>query len=147
MEDWLAFGPGASGTIRDGDRATRTRIPSDADSYLSSGPKAEIELLDRSATMAETLMMGFRLSDGPDPDRFLARYGLALESCVPTTLHAWRSRGLVDPDRPRLNGEGLLLLNPFLVDCISELESTGFLPVQGASGAGPYDVRYDVSLR
>jgi coproporphyrinogen III oxidase-like Fe-S oxidoreductase len=66
--------------------------------------------------------MGFRYIEGPDPDLFAERFGLGIEEAIPETLAKWRGRGLLQNNRIALSPEGLLLLDPFLVDAFGEAE-------------------------
>jgi oxygen-independent coproporphyrinogen-3 oxidase len=124
MENWIGLGPAASGTII-GDAAgtgRRYTVSPDAEAYIQGLPEIRVEELDRLTLMKETLLMGFRWIEGPDPDLFYRRFGLTLEEAVPAALAAWRNRGLLRQDRGALTKEGLLLLDPFLVDAFTELE-------------------------
>jgi oxygen-independent coproporphyrinogen-3 oxidase len=128
MENWLGIGPSASGTVIDDKTGTGRRYThkADADAYLASLPAAEfpgteIEELDRLTLVKETLLMGFRYIEGPDPVLFRRRFGLDMEDAISGTLAAWRNRGLLAPDKTALTGEGLLQLNRFVLDCFNEL--------------------------
>jgi oxygen-independent coproporphyrinogen-3 oxidase len=131
MENWLGLGPAASGTIIDDETGTgrrHTALP-DVDSWLAAcSPAGEFgpglwteECLDRPTLMKETLLMGFRRVEGPDPDLFRRRFGLTLEEAIPRTLDAWRRRALLHADRTALTRGGLLFLNAFLRDAFGEL--------------------------
>jgi oxygen-independent coproporphyrinogen-3 oxidase len=130
MENWLGIGPAASGTVIDDETGTGTRYTADADidAYLAPAlPRSACgrntrEFLDRLTLMKETFLMGFRYAEGPDRERFGIRFGAAPEAFIPRTLERWRGRGLLDTEKPALNREGLLLLNPFLLDVFGELD-------------------------
>ncbi|MFP3089094.1 coproporphyrinogen III oxidase family protein [Treponema sp. TIM-1] len=142
MENWLGLGPAASGTIIDDrvGRGTRYTVMADVDAYLDtpvedrifSGDRALsplkkkplilVESLDRIVLMKETCLMGFRSIEGPDPQLFIRRFGRDIATCIPGTLARWWDRGLVRPDKVALTREGLLFLDPFLMDCFEELE-------------------------
>jgi oxygen-independent coproporphyrinogen-3 oxidase len=79
------------------------------------------EFLDPPALMKETLLMGFRYTRGPDAAAFRRRFRCTLEEAIPQSLGAWRNRGLLRQDRAALNREGLLFLNPFLLDVFGEV--------------------------
>jgi oxygen-independent coproporphyrinogen-3 oxidase len=137
MENWLGLGPAASGTVIDDETGTGRRytVRSDVDAWLgaqnsgglTTGPEGAgpafrtEEYLDRSTLMKETLLMGFRYIDGPDPDLFYRRFGSPLEEAIPRTLGAWQDRGMLRRDRTALTREGLLFLNPFLIDAFGEM--------------------------
>jgi oxygen-independent coproporphyrinogen-3 oxidase len=131
MENWLGLGPGASGTVISSGEAGETKgcrytvIPN-ADTWLrrAKGEEApEIaEVLDKLTLMKETFLMGFRYIEGPDTDLFAERFGLSIEEAIPETLAKWRGRGLLQNNRTALSSEGLLLLDPFLIDAFREAE-------------------------
>jgi oxygen-independent coproporphyrinogen-3 oxidase len=132
MENWLGLGPGASGTVivpgegRGEAKGCRYTVIPNADVWLqrSGGEKApEIaEVLDKLTLMKETFLMGFRYIEGPDADLFAERFGLGIEEAIPETLAKWRGRGLLQNNRIALSPEGLLLLDPFLIDAFGEAE-------------------------
>ena len=133
MENWLALGPSGSGTLIEEGRGTGLRFtwPADLESWFSSGGPSRgvlpaAETLDRLTLMKESLLMGFRCTRGPEAGLFARRFGLSLEDAVPQTLAKYRDRGLVVPgDRGEgcaLSKEGLLFLDPFLVDAFGELD-------------------------
>jgi oxygen-independent coproporphyrinogen-3 oxidase len=123
MENWLGLGPAASGTIINDieGRGRRYTVKADAEAYIQGVPDVRVEELDRLTLMKETLLMGFRFIGGPDPVLFRRRFGLALEDAVPASLAAWRNRGLLRQDRGALTKEGLLFLDPFLLDLLGEI--------------------------
>jgi oxygen-independent coproporphyrinogen-3 oxidase len=130
MENWLGLGPAASGTVIGGDfpaTGRRFTAAADVDTWLAvhapgRGPAGNcaVEFLDTLTLMKESFLMGFRYADGPDGELFRKRFGLSVEKAIPKTLQKWRERGLLE-EGPRLSPEGLLLLNPFLLDVFEEL--------------------------
>jgi coproporphyrinogen III oxidase-like Fe-S oxidoreductase len=148
MENWLALGPAASATIigdspspagvqianngrgPDGPArrifARRYTVLPDTEAWLNrprdAPPPILEERADAETLIKDTFLMGFRCIEGPDPVLFERRFGLTIEAAIPETLARWRARGLVEPDKTALNRNGLLLLNPFLVDVFTELE-------------------------
>ena len=132
MENWLALGPGASGTLIN-DRTgigRRYTVKPDVDAWLdrcagdpAAGPPVTEEALDRLTLMKETLLMGFRFTGGPDGALFRKRFGREIEEVIPRTIAAWRTRGLFQADRTALTKGGLLFLNPFLLDTFLEMET------------------------
>lgn len=126
MGSWLGFGPAASGTLVDEEAGTaerRTRT-ADVNAWLEGRGSVDAESVSRRELAEETLIMGFRLLEGPDPALFRRRFGVALEEAVGETLADWRGRGLAETDRPALTREGLLFLDAFLRACLAELDST-----------------------
>jgi oxygen-independent coproporphyrinogen-3 oxidase len=137
MENWLALGPGASGTLIDDSTGTGRRytVKAGVDAWLNrraqnggagnatAGPPVSEETLDRLTLMKETLLMGFRFTGGPDEALFRKRFGREIGQIVPRTIAAWRTRGLFREDRAALTREGLLFLNSFLTDAFLEMEA------------------------
>ncbi|MDR0655997.1 MAG: radical SAM family heme chaperone HemW [Treponema sp.] len=137
MENWLGTGPGASGTIIDEEAGTGMRytVPADLDVWLlGQGDEAAGEALDRFTLMKESILMGFRCIEGPDPFLFRRRFGLDIEEAIPKTLEKWRGRGFVKKNASAMTGEGLLFLDSFVIDAFNELET--ILPA-GRSGSVP----------
>jgi oxygen-independent coproporphyrinogen-3 oxidase len=128
MENWLALGPGASATVIDDASGTGRRytVTADVDAWLNRDKNAAQpvteELLDRLTLMKETLLMGFRYLEGPDPALFKKRFGVSVEAAIPRTMAKWREKGLSQRDTAALTGEGLLFLNAFLVEAFGELD-------------------------
>jgi oxygen-independent coproporphyrinogen-3 oxidase len=147
MENWLGLGPAASGTIFDDESGTGRRytVNPDVDAWLGASAAGDApagtepsggvtagpgragsafhteEYLDRSTLMKETLLMGFRYIEGPGGAAFRRRFGCPLEEAIPRTLGTWRDRGMLRRDRTALTREGLLFLNPFLIDAFGEI--------------------------
>ena len=131
MAGWLGAGPAASGTLVDEKTGTAKRytFPSDVDAYLqrsfqqSKEPlihSAVCEELDRAALMRESLLMGFRYCEGPDPQVFKRRFGCSIEECIPETIARWRGRGFINGDVP--TRDLMLFLNGFLSEAFAELD-------------------------
>jgi oxygen-independent coproporphyrinogen-3 oxidase len=125
MENWLGIGPAASGTLIDEDEGTGRRYtwPADAGAWLAGGPPPAPleEPLDRLTLMKESLLMGFRYTEGPDAGLFFRRFGRTVARAIPRTIAAWEGRGFFSgPLKP--SPQGLLMLNPFLLDAFEELQ-------------------------
>jgi oxygen-independent coproporphyrinogen-3 oxidase len=127
MENWLGLGPGASGTVIDDEGGTgfRYTLPPDADAWLEGPSDPVVERLDRRVLIKETLLMGFRYTQGPGRELFQKRFHRNPEDLIPETLSRWAGRGLLREDRRALNKKGLLFLNAFLVQAFAELDSNG----------------------
>jgi oxygen-independent coproporphyrinogen-3 oxidase len=141
MKNWLGLGPAASGTIIDDASGTGRRytVAADVEAYIASvmaggasagpdpagsGPSAGLtEELDSSMLIKESFLMGFRYIEGPDRDLFRRRFAGDVEELIPASLKAWRRRGLAAADKTALTKEGLLWLNPFLLDVFREAEA------------------------
>jgi oxygen-independent coproporphyrinogen-3 oxidase len=123
MENWLGLGPGASVTIIDDSAGTGSRYTTapDLEKWLSRETVCREEFLDRSVLMKESLLMGFRYTDGPDPRLFKRRFGIELAQAIPKTLERWRKKGCLAEDKIALNSGGMLFLNSFLVEAFAEL--------------------------
>jgi len=120
MQNWLALGPAASGTVIDDASGTgfRYTFPPDAGNWLESVG----EQLDTPTLIKETFLMGFRYAEGPDEASFLRRFRRNIGDAIPKTLGEWRSRGLLCGDKCALTKEGLLFLNRFLLEAFEELD-------------------------
>jgi len=118
MAGWLGAGPAASGTIVNEQTGTAKRFtyPCDVESYVKSPCvlNAECEELDRSAFLKESLLMGFRCVDGPDPVLFKRRFGFGVEECIPQTMARWKEK------------DKMLFLNAFLAEAFEELGDKNF---------------------
>jgi len=128
MENYLGCGPGAVGTIVDEAQSTARRIavPKNVDAWLNGDPGgiATPEHITRNELIAECLIMGFRTVAGVDDALLTKRFGADTRVFIPHSLLVWRKRGLAEMDRPALTRSGLMFLNRFLIDCLTELEST-----------------------
>jgi oxygen-independent coproporphyrinogen-3 oxidase len=134
MKNWLALGPSGSGTLIDDREGTGRRLswPADLEGWLVRDPdwrsRLREEKLDLLTLVKESILMGFRCIHGPDAPLFKRRFGISPEEAIPGTLARWRSQGLAGdaPNSaeagPALTAEGLLFLNPFLVEAFEELE-------------------------
>jgi oxygen-independent coproporphyrinogen-3 oxidase len=128
MENWLGIGPAASGTIIDEETGTgkRSTYPETIDAYLAAPSPhlqcASVETINKNTLMQESLLMGFRYREGPDPLRFKQRFGIAIEECIPQTIARWRERGFFAADNCLApSSKGLLFLNGFLREAFEEL--------------------------
>jgi len=148
MDSYLGAGPGAVSTL------VPSGSPGPASGRLSGdGSSLRIEEgrmvsgrgqesaretpLGPRDSIFEALLMAYRTIFGLDEGAFRARFGLSSEALIGRTRAAWKERlhpaapwpaALAAPaaDGPSLalDPEGLDLLNRFLVDCLSELETS-----------------------
>ena len=132
MESWLGAGPAASGTLIDDSTGTGRRYTYEADiaAYLAAPrPRiysAQTEDLSKADLIQESLLMGFRLREGPDPHHFRRRFNCCLGDCIPKTIARWRDRGFFEEAVPGSfapSKEGLLFVNRFLSDAFGELSA------------------------
>jgi oxygen-independent coproporphyrinogen-3 oxidase len=127
MENWLGLGPGGSGTIIDEETGTglRKTFKPDLDLWLNRNASRKApfveEILDRRILMEESILMGFRRNEGPDPALFEGRFHRPLQSLIPQTLQRWEERGLLTTRPLALAQEGLLFLNAILAEALAEL--------------------------
>ena len=127
MQNWLALGPAASGTIINEETGTgfRYTIPSDLDAWLSKTmTDTFFEELDTLTLIKESFLMGFRYLEGPDELLFRQRFRRNIPDLIPNTVSLWRERGLLRKDKAILTKEGLLFLNPFLLEVFDELDAS-----------------------
>jgi coproporphyrinogen III oxidase-like Fe-S oxidoreductase len=135
------LGPSASGTVIFDDEKEAVhgiRITCDRQLHRVNGgaPKPGIEELDAGTLIKESLLMGFRLLQGPNAVLFKRRFGKSIEEFIPETLSSFGQRGLLQGGRIALNAEGLLLLNTFLVSAFCELETGKFKPLFSPAYSG-----------
>ena len=78
----------------------------------------------------ESVMMAFRTSFGLDLDAFKLRFGMDAETLICDSLAAWKERirvgepwpGMAECAGPALDGQGLDILNRFLIACGEEID-------------------------
>jgi oxygen-independent coproporphyrinogen-3 oxidase len=95
------------------DSALRDDGTIDTSHALPGAAIAESEPIEREVEMAETAMLGLRLSEGVDLRRFAARFGIAFEAVFGARLAEVTSLGLAEygDGRLRLTERGRLLGN------------------------------------
>jgi len=113
-EPWLGLGAGAHSWLN-GRRWANVRHPQDFVAALEQGrtPVAESEPIGHRLEMGETMMLGLRLAEGVDGDRFHTRFGIALETAFGDELAQLRDLGLLNWNGhvARLTARGRLLGN------------------------------------
>jgi oxygen-independent coproporphyrinogen-3 oxidase len=153
LEPYLGIGPGAVSTLPGPDDSVlRLAHPRSLERYLEGARSLwglEDERVGPREFLLETLMMGLRLRDGIEVQRFVKRFGAGIQELLPKTWRRWRSGGLVEsteatgsteatastgakgpPEKaedhgsPRyaLSFKGRLLLDRLLVEMQEELE-------------------------
>jgi len=118
MQNWIAAGPAASGTIINENESSAIRFSysHDTDAYIKNinNEKAVYidnrEELDSLTLLKECILMGYRYIDGADPVLFQNRFGFSIEKCIPKTLDKWKEKNI------------MLFLNSFLCEAFLELE-------------------------
>ena len=125
---YIGTGAGGVSTLHDGEGGLyRIANVPDLERYLASEGLlcgAECEEIKGKSYIFEYLMMGFRMTAGIAKADFRATFGREITEVIPETLAEWKNRGLAveTENAVALNKQGLLLLNQFLVDALSELE-------------------------
>ena len=133
MEPYAGIGPAACGTLIHEDAgggfiaAERFEGSKDIDKWMTAADRLSVyprEHIDRSTFLEEVLLMGFRLSEGINRATFARRFGTDITAFIGETLSCWEKHGqcCIEADRVSLTEEGLLFLNRFLVDALSELD-------------------------
>ena len=138
MEPYIGIGPTACGTLihedAGGDFITAERFEGlkDIDKWMTATDRTSVypcEHIDRETFLEEVLLMGFRLSEGINRAAFARRFGADITAFIGETLSHWEKHGQcrIEPHRVYLTEEGMLFLNRFLVDALSELDTKGNL--------------------
>lgn len=134
MEPYLGIGPAACGTLIKEDingrliSAERIEGIKDAALWMGTDNRSSVytyEHIDQKTFLEDTLLMGFRLSDGINRVNFIQRFGADISEYIGKTLSRWEKAGrcCIFPDRVLLTAEGLFFLNRFLIDAFIELDS------------------------
>ena len=125
---YIGTGPGGVSTLHDGEGSLyRIANVPDLTKYLESSDLlcgAETEEVTGKSYIFEYLMMGFRMTAGIRKSDFKSTFGREITEVIPETLSDWKNKNLLaeTDDSVALNKGGLLLLNQFLLDTLSELE-------------------------
>ena len=136
MAPYIGIGPAACGTlIHEAPNgsvigAERFEGIKNAARWMTAADRTSVyphEHIDRKTLLEETLLMGFRLSDGIRREDFTRRFGAVLSEYIGKTLTRWKNAGhcRILPDRVSLTPEGLFFLNRFLIDAFLELDEQG----------------------
>ncbi len=124
---YIGTGAGGVSTLHDGDGLFRIANVPNLERYLGGSGLlfgAETEEVTGKSYIFEYLMMGFRMTAGILKSDFRTTFGREITDIIPETLSDWKERGLVSDteNAVALTKQGLLLLNQFLLDALSELE-------------------------
>ena len=139
MEPYAGIGPAACGTLiyEDGNgrfiAAERFEGSKDIDKWMTAADRPSVysyEHIGRNTFLEEVLLMGFRLSAGINRATFARRFGADITAFIGETLSRWEKRRQcrIEADRVSLTEEGLLFLNRFLIDALSELDTKAQCP-------------------
>ena len=123
------IGTGAGGVSTLHDRLSLFRIANvpSLEGYLAGSGLlcgAETEEITGKSYIFEYLMMGLRMTAGILKSDFSTTFGREIADVIPETLSNWKDKGLAaeTENSVSLTKAGLLLLNQFLLDALSELE-------------------------
>ena len=139
MEPYVGIGPAACGTLIHEDSggkfiaAERFEGIKDIGKWMTAAGRTSVypcEHIDRNIFLEEVLLMGFRLSEGINRPAFARRFGADISAFIGNTLRLWEKRRQcrIGADRVYLTEEGLLFLNRFLIDALSELDTKAQCP-------------------
>ena len=139
MEPYVGIGPAACGTLiyeDSGGRfiaAERFEGLKDIDKWMTAADRTSVypcEHIGRNTFLEEVLLMGFRLSEGINRAAFARRFGADITAFIGETLSRWEKRGQcrIASNRVYLTEEGMLFLNRFLVDALSEPDTKALSP-------------------
>lgn len=113
-EPYYGFGAGATSYVS-GERSVRIKDPKDYAAAIESGKTAitSAEHLTGRAYLAETLILGLRMTDGVDIDDLSAKTNSNIAKEFAREIESLRSKELVElsDSRLRVTHKGLLLLN------------------------------------
>ncbi|MGP1454502.1 MAG: coproporphyrinogen-III oxidase family protein [Treponema sp.] len=135
MENYIGIGPAACGTVVHTDSqgkvvcAERFEGVRDISMWMSTEHRAAVypaQLIERKTFMEEVCIMGFRLVEGIRRCRFVERFGADITQYIGATLLRWQTNGYCNicDERVSLTKEGLFFLNRFLVEVLTELDTT-----------------------
>lgn len=124
---YIGTGAGGVSTLHDRDSLFRIANVPNLERYLAGSGLlcgAETEEVAGKSYIFEYLMMGFRMTAGIARQDFRTTFGREITDVIPETLSNWKDKGLVSETENSvfLTKQGLLLLNQFLLDALSELE-------------------------
>ena len=139
MEPYVGIGPAACGTLiyeDSGGRfiaAERFEGLKDIDKWMTAADRTSVypcEHIGRNTFLEEVLLMGFRLSEGINRAAFARRFSADITAFIGETLSRWEKRGQcrIESNRVYLTEEGMLFLNRFLVDALSEPDTKALSP-------------------
>ncbi|MFP4140862.1 MAG: radical SAM family heme chaperone HemW [Phycisphaerae bacterium] len=125
-EPYLGVGPAAAGYIG-GERRVNSRS---LEEYIrrietEGSATAESESLRGAKRLAETLLLGLRLTDGVNRRAFFRRFGTDPVAIFPKTFRACAKQGLISISEShiQLNDEALFICNAIFADLLEEAEA------------------------
>ena len=123
---WIGTGPSAVSSMPLPDGGTlRIQETRDHDAFLKdAGSFSREEIVPPATSAFEAVMTGFRTREGMDSEAFRARFGRTPEDLLPETFAKWKDFLETGPRGPAPSDRLLDILNPFLLDCMTEMESS-----------------------
>ncbi len=122
-EPYLGVGPAAA-SYTAGERRVNSRSLEEYVRRMGSqrAATAESESLRGAKRLAETLLLGLRLTDGVDRRAFVRRFGVDPVAIFPKTFRACAKQGLVSisASHVQLNDEALFICNAVFADLLEE---------------------------
>ncbi|MBF9015156.1 MULTISPECIES: radical SAM family heme chaperone HemW [unclassified Oceanispirochaeta] len=127
MYPYLGCGPAAVSMLRGTDGAIkRFRTRADAESY-SRGQIGydEVEVLKASDFLKDYLLMGLRITQGIDLQRFTDVFGVEITEILPKSLKRWSEQHCLTIDETSLKctEQGLDLQNSILISFFEEIDA------------------------
>jgi putative oxygen-independent coproporphyrinogen III oxidase len=127
MQPYLGCGPAAVSMLRDTDGTIkRFKTKADAESY-SRGQIVydEVEVLKASDFLKDYLLMGLRITQGIDLQRFTDVFGIEIHDILPKSLKRWIEQGCLTINEASLKctDQGLDLQNSILISFFEEIDA------------------------
>ncbi len=131
MKPYLGCGPASVSTLFKDRKPFRLFNSSDISSYLEgAGNKWNIreEKISSTDYLIETLMMGFRISDGITESDFTDIFGTDIYGIIPETIIKWIGKGMLKKGEGNLylTDKGRLFHSSFIIDIMDELDKSKF---------------------
>ena len=129
MKPYLGCGPSAVSTLFQNNSPLRLYNTSDVSLYLEGEKNIwniKKDLLDTTDFFIETLMMGFRTSDGIDLHNINNIFSSDIYSIIPETIIKWKRKGMLleTESALMLSDRGRLFHSSFIIDIMNELENS-----------------------
>ncbi|MCK5200884.1 MAG: hypothetical protein KAR21_21170, partial [Spirochaetales bacterium] len=126
MGSYAGIGPSAASTLISSDGPVRIENKRSISAFLaekSFNNRIDFEYLKPDSFLLEHLMMGFRLINGVDKEHINCVFNLNIENYLEPVLDRWQGMLKTGENYIYLTEEGFSVLNPFLVDIASLIDS------------------------
>jgi len=132
MESYLGCGMSAVSTVYDenkcGSRLTASSVP---ENFLAGPDKqwgTKVEKLSSYDLLVETLMMGFRTSEGVDLEKNNDYFNLDIRELLLPVIEGWKNKGYISDDNKNLalSRSGRFFHNSFMIDILRYLEKVKY---------------------